>query len=82
MTETKLSFKVVERQETLRADAARPRQCKITFLADCPDKSILPDGSEMTLAFGTAGKATAELAKLQPGDRIVLLMKDEGLSSW
>ena len=81
MTETKLSFKVVERQETLEP-TPHARQCKITFLADCPDKSILPDGSEITLAFGTAGKATAELAKLQPGDRIVLLMKDEGLSSW
>ena len=35
----------------------------------------------MTITFGTQGKAAGELAELQPGDRIVLLMKDEGLSS-
>ncbi len=82
MVEQKLSFKVVERQEITRLDAAQPRECKLTLRSDCPEKSVLPDGSEMTLVFGTQGKAAGELAKLQPGDRIVLLMKDEGLSSW
>ena len=81
MTEQKLVFRVTERQETVRLDAAQPRQCRATLRSDCPDKNILPD-AEMTITFGTQGKAAGELAKLQPGDRIVLLMKDEGLSSW
>ncbi len=78
MIEQKLVFRVTERQETLRTDAANPRQCKLTFRADCPDKSVLPDDAELTLTFGTAGSATRDLSQLKPGDRIAVLLKDTG----
>ena len=42
MTEQKLVFRVTERQETVRLDAAQPRQCRATLRSDCPDKNTCP----------------------------------------